>query len=301
MIKDLKELEQKLKGKEEKPNVCLVCAHDLHSLEAIKKAVDKELISVTLVGIEKKILELLNQLNFERDNVVIYNSLSDVESAKLGVELVKEEKVDTLMKGKIQTKDFLKAVVDSETGIKDSKVLSHVVVNELPNYHKLVATTDGGMVLYPKLEEKAAIIKNAVKLFNNIGYEKPNVAVLTAVEVVNPKMQETIDAKELKDMNFENCYVEGPISYDLTFSKEAAKVKGYESPVTENVDILVMPNITAGNILGKSMIYTAGGKMAGVVVGAKVPIILTSRASSAEEKYYSIILASLSKKTREEI
>ncbi len=176
-------------------------------------------------------------------------------------------------------------------------MLSHIAFLEIPTYHKLVAITDGGMVTYPTLEDKKHITINAVKLFNKLGYENPKVAVLSAVEVVNPKMEETVDADNLKKMaqngELGPCTLEGPISYDLTFSKESAKTKGYESSITEDVDILVTPNISCGNILSKSLIYSANSKMAGVVVGAKAPIILTSRGATSYEKYFSILLASL--------
>ena len=173
--------------------------------------------------------------------------------------------------------------------------MSHVVLHDIPGYHKLLAVTDGGMMMYPNLEEKRQIIENAVSTFKSMGYECPKVAVLTAVEKVNPNMPETLDADNLKKMNQENilkdCIVEGPISYDLAMSKESAEIKNFISPVTEDVDILMVPNITVGNILGKSLVYSAGAKMAGFIVGAKVPIVLTSRGSTAEEKYLSIVLS----------
>jgi len=173
--------------------------------------------------------------------------------------------------------------------------MSHVVLNEIPSYHKLLITTDGGMMMYPDVKQKQEILKNAVDVLLALGYEKPKVAILAAVENVNPKMTETQDAANLKELNqagvITNCIVEGPISYDLALSKEVASLKGYESPVVGDVDILLVPNITAGNILGKCLLITAGAKMAGFVVGAKVPIVLTSRGSSAEEKYLSIVLS----------
>ncbi|WDV46795.1 phosphate acyltransferase [Clostridiaceae bacterium M8S5] len=294
MIKSFKELETMLMEKKEKPTLAVVCAHDEHTLEAIKDAMDKELIKAVLVGKEEMIKELLEKMNFVSEDIRIIDAKTDEESAAIGVKLVREEAVQALMKGKIQTKDFLKAVVNSETGIKNSEVLSHMAVHELKNYHKLLAVTDGGMVTYPDFEQKKAIVKNATNIYNNLGYEKPKVAVLAAVEVVNPKMQETVDAHNLKLANIPDCIVEGPISYDLTFSKESAEIKGYESPVVGDADILVVPNIATGNILGKSLIYSAEATMAGIVVGAKVPIILTSRGSTSIEKYYSIVLATLS-------
>ena len=173
--------------------------------------------------------------------------------------------------------------------------MSHVAMQEVPSYHKLLAVTDGGMMMYPDLEAKKSIVENAVEVFNKMGYENPKVGVLAAVEVVNPKMPEAVDGAELKRMNQEgiikDCIIEGPISYDLAMNLESSKIKGYESPVVGDVDILVVPNITAGNILGKSLIYSAGAKMAGFIVGAKVPIVLTSRGASTEEKYLSLAIS----------
>ena len=172
--------------------------------------------------------------------------------------------------------------------------MSHFVINEIPNYHKLLVTTDGGMLMYPDLEQKKHIIENAVDTLISLGYDKPKVAVLAAVERVNPKMPETVDAAKLKEMNQSgaiiNCIIDGPLSYDITMNKESAKIKGVDSQVCGDADILIVPNITTGNILGKCLVYSAGAKMAGFIVGAKVPIVLTSRGSSSEEKYLSLVL-----------
>jgi phosphate butyryltransferase len=149
--------------------------------------------------------------------------------------------------------------------------------------------------MYPNLDEKRQILENAVKTFRDMGYEKPKVAVLAAVEAVNPKMPETVEADALKQMNLngeiENCIIEGPISYDLTMSRESAAIKGFESEICGDPDILIVPNITVGNILSKALIYSAGAKMAGFIVGAKVPIVLTSRGATTEEKYLSLVLS----------
>ena len=194
------------------------------------------------------------------------------------------------MKGKIQTSDLLRAVVNKEKGLRTGSVMSHLVIHELPTYHKLLAVTDGGMMMYPNVDEKKQIIENAVNTLIAMGYDEPKVAVLAAVETVNPKMPESVDAGILKEMNqrgeIKNCMVEGPISYDLTMSKESAEIKGFNSPVTGDADILIVPNITAGNILGKALVYSAGAKMAGFIVGAKVPIVLTSEVQLQRRSIY---------------
>ncbi|MBQ1520781.1 MAG: phosphate butyryltransferase, partial [Clostridia bacterium] len=164
----------------------------------------------------------------------------------------------------------------------------------VPGYHKLMCVTDGGMCTYPDLEKKIKIVTNAVEFFHKLGYEKPNVAALCAIETINPKMQETVDAAELKRMSIEgelpSCYVEGPISYDLAMVPELSAIKGYDCPCAGDFDILLVPEIVVGNVLGKALVYTAGGRMAGLIMGCKVPIVLASRGSSAEEKYYSLAL-----------
>jgi phosphate butyryltransferase len=219
----------------------------------------------------------------------------DAGADEITVELIHENKADFIMKGKLQTADLLKAVVDKEKGLRTGNVISHVAILEIPAYRKLIAVTDGGMVMYPNLDEKKQILENSVNVFLAMGYECPKVAVLCAVETVNPKMPETVDADTLKNMNrdgeIKDCMVEGPISLDLTFNKESAEIKGYSSPVTGDADILLVPNITTGNIMSKALIEMAGATMAGMVVGAKVPIVLTSRGASSEEKYLSLVLS----------
>ncbi len=278
-----------------KKKVVLAAAHDEHALEAVILADKNNIAQPVLVGDQPKIVEMLSKLGVAENQYEIYHTEDDVSAAKKSIALIREGKGDFLMKGKLQTADLLREVVNKETGLSLGKPMSHVAMQEIPNYHKLVAVTDGGMMMYPNLEEKQKIIENTVDVFNKMGYEKPKVAVLAAVEVVNPKMPEAVDAAELKKMNesgiIKKCIIEGPISYDLAMNKESSELKGYVSEVAGDVDILVVPNITAGNILGKSLIYSAGAKMAGFVVGAKVPIVLTSRGATTEEKYLSLAIS----------
>lgn len=294
-FKNFAELIKSVQGSKVKRRVAVVAAQDEHTLEAVFKAKKDNIAEPILIGAKVKIKEVLEHLNESIDDSVIVNVENDAEAAAKAVEFIHDNKADFIMKGKIQTADLLKAVVNKEKGLRTGSVMSHVAIHEIPTYHKLLAVTDGGMMIYPNVEEKKQIIENAVNTFVAMGYEKPKVAVLAAVETVNPKMPEAVDAGKLKEMNqkgeIKDCIVEGPISYDLTMSKESAETKGFASPVTGDADILIVPNITAGNILGKSLVYSAGAKMAGFVVGAKVPIVLTSRGSSAEEKYLSLVLS----------
>ncbi|AYD40650.1 bifunctional enoyl-CoA hydratase/phosphate acetyltransferase [Clostridium fermenticellae] len=295
IFKNFEELIRKVQNSGSKKIVAVVSGQDKHTLQAVFKARGDNIAEPVLIGNKTKINEILNDLKEDLDDSFIIDAENGAAAAAKAVELVNSNKADFIMKGKIQTADLLKAVVNKENGLRTGKVMSHFVINEIPNYHKLLVTTDGGMMMYPNVDEKKQIIENAVSTLIDMGYEKPKVAVLAAVEKVNPKMPESVDAGLLKEMNqkgeIKNCIVEGPISYDLTMSKESAEIKGYSSPVVGDADVLIFPNITAGNILGKALICSAGGKMAGLIVGAKVPIVLTSRGSSAEEKYLSLVLS----------
>jgi phosphate butyryltransferase len=294
-FKNFNELIESVQKAKSKKRVVVAAAQDEHTLEAVFKAKKNNIVDPILVGDKLKIKEVLESLHVGLNDENIIHVEDDASAAIKAVELINENKADFIMKGKIQTADLLRAVVNKEKGLRTGSVMSHIALHEIPSYHKLLAVTDGGMMLYPNVEEKKQIIENAVSTFINMGYENPKVAVLAAVETVNPKMPETVDADMLKKMNqlgeIKDCIIEGPISYDLTMSKESAEIKGFSSEVTGEADILIVPNITAGNILGKSLMYSAGAKMAGFIVGAKVPIVLTSRGSTAEEKYLSIVLS----------
>ncbi|HCX61533.1 MAG TPA: phosphate butyryltransferase [Clostridiales bacterium] len=299
-LKNFKELIAKVQNNDTKKRVAVAAAHDEHTLEAVFKAVNDKLVEPVLIGDKEKIVKMLGNLSVNFDENEIIHTSDDTEAAEKTVELINEGKADFIMKGKLQTADLLKAVVNKEKGLRTGSVMSHVAILEIPAYHKLIAVTDGGMMMYPNLEEKKQIIENVVNVFLAMGYESPKVAVLTAVETVNPKMPEAVDADNLKKMNqngeIKNCIVEGPISVDLTFNKESAKIKGYESPVTGEADILIAPNITTGNIMSKALLEFANGTMAGMIVGAKVPIVLTSRGATTEEKYLSLVLSASSVK-----
>jgi phosphate butyryltransferase len=199
------------------------------------------------------------------------------------------------MKGKIDTHILLKEVVDKEKGLKKGELMSHLSMFDVPSYHKILVPVDGGMVAYPTLEQKKNIIENTVEALLGMGYTCPKVGVLACAEKVNPKMPEMVEADALKQMNLRgeirNCIVDGPVSYDCAINKEAAAIKGFESEIAGDVDVLLAPNIHAGNIMGKMLAYTCGARMAGFVVGGKCPIVLTSRGASSEEKFLSIAVS----------
>lgn len=301
VFKNFDELIKKVLKTESKKRVAVVAAQDEHTLQAVFQARRDDIVEPILIGDKTKIMGILDTMNEDLDIDSIIDSEDDAAAAR-AVDLILELKADFIMKGKIQTADLLRAVVNKEKGLYTGRVMSHFVIHEMPSYHKLLVVTDSGMMMYPNLDEKKQIIENAVNTLLDMGYENPKVAVLAAVEFVNPKMPESVDAGLLKEMNkrgeIKNCIVEGPISYDLTMSRESAKIKGFSSPVVGDADILIVPNITAGNILGKALVYSAGAKMAGFIVGAKVPVVLTSRGATAEEKYLSLVLSAAAVKER---
>lgn len=290
-LKSFDELVERVKGGKRR-TVALVEAHDEHALEAVIHA--RDIVDAILVGDKAKISDALRALGQDPAAFAIEEVPEGMHPSVCAAKLIHSGRADFLMKGKIMTGDLLKGVLSPEADLRSGGLMSHVMIVEVPGYHKLLCTTDGGMVTYPDLEKKKHIVENAVKFFHGLGYEKPNVAALCAVETVNPKMPETVDAAALKEMSLNgelpNCYVEGPISYDLAMVPALSEVKGYSSPAVGDFDILLVPEIVVGNVLGKCLVYTCGGRMAGVVQGCKVPIVLTSRGSSAEEKYYSLAL-----------
>ena len=295
VIKDFEQLIEKVQNFEGRKKVAVVAAQDEHTLEAVFHAAENDIVEPVLIGNKEKIKEIVAKLGKQISDDAIIDAADEVASAQKAVAMARNGEIDFIMKGKIQTADLLRAVVDKEKGLRTGKVMSHISIQEIPTYHKLLITTDGGMMMYPDLEQKKKIIENAVDVLHSLGYENPKVGVLAAVETVNPKMPESVDAGKLKEMNqngeIAGCIVEGPISYDIAMNKESGIIKGFVSPVAGDPDILIVPNITAGNILGKCLVYSAGAKMAGFIVGAKVPIVLTSRGSSSEEKYLSLVIS----------
>ncbi len=275
--------------------VVLAGAEDPHALEAVFIAAKEKQLEYILVGNKEKTLELATVLGYKLDINLIVHASSQEDAALLAVEQIPLNKGSFLMKGKMETATLLKQVVNKDTGLGTGKLMSHIAIVESPNYHKLLGITDGGMIPFPNQEQKMDIIKNAVDVFHYLGYKTPKVGVMAAVEVMNPKIQETVDAKALKDLSFKekyfgDCIMEGPISFDLAVSAESVRAKNYQSPVAGDVDIMIMPNLTAGNLTVKAIVSLGNAKMAGCVLGAQVPIVVTSRGSSLEEKYTSLLL-----------
>ena len=294
-FKNFNELIQSISKDTSTKVVAVAMAEDRNTLEAACRAFKNNIAVPVLVGDKAAILKVLESLGEEPAPYKIIDAENETEAAKKAVALVRTGEADFLMKGKIHTAALLHEVVDKENGLHAGGNMSMMAFFELPGYHKLISATDGGMIMYPDLEDKRQIIQNAVGVYHALGVTSPKVAVLAAVEVANPKMPEAMDGAALKQMNqrgeIAGCIVEGPISYDLAMSRKAAELKCFDSPVCGDADILVVPDIATGNILGKALVVSAGATMAGFVVGAKAPIALTSRGSSAQDKYLSLVLS----------
>ncbi|EQB89782.1 phosphate butyryltransferase [Clostridium punense] len=296
MIRKLEELISLAKERQKK-TIAIAAAQDKVVLEAVVQAVKDNIVDAILVGDKKRILSLGEELGLDLSNMRIEDECDINKAAAKAVDLVSRGEAQFLMKGILGTADLLKAVLNKEAGLKTSNLLSHVMIYEVPTYHKLLFLTDGGMVPYPELKDKIGIINNAVKVAHSLQIEKPMVAPICAVEVVNPSMQATLDAAALATMNkrgqIKGCIIDGPLALDNAISKEAAHHKGIVSEVAGETDILLVPNIEAGNFLGKSLTYFAQAESAGVIVGAKCPVVLVSRADSAKSKLYSIALGAV--------
>ncbi|HIP92292.1 MAG TPA: bifunctional enoyl-CoA hydratase/phosphate acetyltransferase [Thermotoga sp.] len=290
MLKNFEELVSMAKKKGLK-RIVLAGAEDFEALKAIVRAHREGLCDAILVGDKNKIKENLKSLNADFE---VVGTNSEIETAEISVKLVSSGEADLLMKGLIKTSTLLKAVLNKEWGLRTDRLLSHVILMEIPNFDRLLFLTDGGMVIRPSLEEKIQIIMNAVDLAKKLGYEKPKVALITAVETVSEKMPETMEASVIAKMyergQIKGCVIDGPLGFDNAVSSFAASVKGIKSDVAGVADILVVPDIHSGNFLGKSVVYFSKGKIAGVVVGARKPIIIVSRADTEESKFYSVVL-----------
>ncbi|KLA24909.1 phosphate butyryltransferase [Bacillus cereus] len=279
-----------------KKTVAVAVAEDHEVIEAVAKAIKLQLAQFRLYGNQEKIMGMLQEHGLQTsEHIEVIAAVSSAEAAELSVKAVRNGEADVLMKGNIPTANILKAVLNKEWGLRKGSALSHVAAFEVPNYDRLIFVTDAAMNIAPDVTQKAAIIQNTVEVAQAIGMDLPKVAPIAAVEVVNPAMQATIDAAMLTQMNrrgqIKNCVVDGPLALDNAVSQIAAEHKGIVSDVAGKADILLVPTIEAGNVLYKSLVYFADAKVGAMIAGAKAPIVLTSRADSAETKVYSLALA----------
>lgn len=275
--------------------MAVVCAEDENSLSMAADARSTALGEPILIGKGRLIHERLSLFPELHGCRII--DCGEEEAPKAAVELINSGEAAALVKGHIETAALMHAVVKKENNMLLGSVLSHTTVLSVPGYSKLLGLTDCAIIPYPDAEKKAAILENAIDMFRRMGYEEIKAAVLAAAETINPKIQESTDAAALSEMakkgRFGGCVVEGPVSYDIAVSADVARQKEYPGKICGDADLLVVPNLTAGNILLKSLTVTAGAKGAGIILGAKVPIVLTSRASSGEAKLRSLALAFL--------
>jgi phosphotransacetylase len=272
------------------------------ALSGAMEAAAHGLITPTLVGPEARIREIARSKSIDLAKVAIVDAPHSHGSAAKAVELVRQGKAELLMKGSLHTDELLGAVVARETGLRTGRRLSHVFIMDVPTYHKVLLVTDAAINIAPTLEDKVDICQNAIDLAQSLGVERPKVAILAAVETVTSKMPATIDAAALCKMadrgQIKGGLLDGPLAFDNAISKEAAKVKGIRSDVAGDPDILLAPDLEAGNILAKQLSFLANADSAGIVLGAKVPIILTSRADSVRSRIASCAVAMLAAHAR---
>jgi len=295
MLSGFKVLEDRMRS--EKPRkIAVALAEDSDILIALEKARSQGFTQAILTGSEKKIFSLLQKSGADLDNYKIIPSRGEQEAVAKAVSLVKNGDAQVLMKGLCSTAVFLKGVLDKENGLRSGKILSHLAVFENPNYHKLFMMSDGAMNIAPTLSEKVQITENALGVMKKLGYNKPKVAIISALEKVNAEsMPSSVDAAILAKMGdrgqIKNAVIDGPLAVDNALSIHSCRVKGLKSPVGGDADLCVVPNIETGNAFYKLLTIMGNSKVAGIVVGARAPIVLTSRSDSEESKYLSILTA----------
>ncbi|MBP1925805.1 phosphotransacetylase [Sedimentibacter acidaminivorans] len=272
-------------------------AADEHALEAVFLAQEKGFVTPVLVGVQEDIINKLHKMNYLDKKYKIVNCENDINPSEIAVKLIHKGEGDFIIKGKLETKDLLKPILNKETGLNKNGFITHFGFMQLKGYHKLLSISDCAVIPYPTLEEKKKIIMSCTEALIKLGYNKPVVGALCAVETVSEKMPETVDALKLKEMSMKgllgNCVVEGPISFDLATSSESAEIKGYKSPYAGDVDMLLVPQMVTGNVMSKIWNADPDNIMAGCLVGADIPIVLTSRSASMNEKLYSILLCTM--------
>ncbi len=271
-------------------------AHKL-VLQSVQRAVSLGLILPVLVGREEDVRQEAEAIGWDLHGVRLVSTETNNAAASVSVELVRQGEADVVMKGYLHTDEMLQAVLRHDTGLRTDRLLSHVFVLEVPTYHKLLLISDAAINISPDISAKAAITQNAVDLARRIGVDRPKVAALSSIETINPKIPSTVHAACLSKMaergQIKNAIVDGPLAFDTAISAEAAEEKGLASPVAGEVDVVIVPDLDAGNILSKNLEYLAEAKMAGIIVGASAPEVLTSRSDPPRARVYSLALAAM--------
>jgi phosphate butyryltransferase len=273
----------------------LAAAQDQHSLSAVLRAAQDHIIEPILIGDKESIQNIASSNGFDISGLRIIHEPEMSMSVEMAVKMVSSKQADILMKGKVGTSALLKCVLNKEWGLRTGHLLSHFALFEVDTYHKLIAVTDVAMNIAPNLQDKIAIVNNSIDCLHKLGIPMPKVAVLGAVEMVNENMEATLHAALLSKMNqrdqIKGCIIDGPLAFDNAVSLESAQYKGIRSEVAGDTDLLLMPDIEVGNVLYKSLVFFAKAKVASVILGALVPIVLTSRSDTEQAKYDSILLA----------
>ena len=273
----------------------IAAAEDEQVFTAAIKAKKENIISPLFVGDKEKITGIAAKSGVEATGLDIIDNKDQAGSCDIAFQLANEGKADIIMKGLVNSSLFLKSLLNKKYGLLQDSILSHLAVFETPFYNKLLGITDAAMNISPGLRDKAEIVRNAVTAFHKIGVSCPKVAILAAIAKINPKIKATVHASKLKLMNsskkITGCVIDGPLALDNAISKAAAKHKGIESEVAGDVDILVVPDLNSGNILYKSLNFLGGAVSAAILLGASMPVVLTSRADSDESKFMSIAFA----------
>jgi phosphate butyryltransferase len=275
----------------------LAAAEDENAIGAAFKAHQKGIIKLICTGNPQKIIQIAKQCSIDLSGIDIIEAPDNNQAVEKAVKCINDGQAQILMKGNVSSSTLLKGVLNKEWGLRSGQLLSHFALFEIKNYHKLLGITDCAMNIKPNLNDKVSIVNNAIAYMSKIGFDNLKVAVISAVETVNEAMPSTFDAAILSKMaergQIKNCWIDGPFALDNAINKGSANHKGIKSEVAGDADLLIMPDIDAGNILYKALGFLTDSKLAAVIIGAKVPIVLTSRSDSEDAKFHSICLAAL--------
>jgi phosphate butyryltransferase len=296
-IRKLTELVELVK---KKPSSKLAVAngHDPHTIQATFKAAKENLVDVIIVGDKDKVLSLGSEYNLDTSAFDIIDNRDAKEAGCIARDMVRSKEADILMKGLMPTDVYMKLILDKNEGLlQKGNILSHVAVMEVPTYSKLLFVSDVAVIPLPDLNQKVSMLKYTIEVAHSFGIENPKAAIIAATEKVSDRMQATLDGATIAKMaargQIKGAIIDGPLAIDIAINKEACDIKGFNSPINGEADILIFPNIETGNVFFKTITKLAGGSLAAMVVGANAPCILTSRADSEESKFYSIAMAAL--------
>jgi phosphate butyryltransferase len=294
-VTKLEQVLEKLK-KAEKKTIAVVAAEEIDILNAVKKAINENIVRAILVGNKEKIQKISKNINFDLTNIEIIHEKEPKKSANIAVKIIREGKADVLVKGMVSTADYLREILNKQTGILLPKaILSHVTILEFPTYHKLLFVSDIAVILQPDLKQKIAMATYLVDIAHKFEIKEPKVAMLNCSEKIAMDYQNSYDAAIIATMSrrkqLKGAIIDGPMALDLAISKKSCQTKGFISPVGGDADAIVFGNIEACNSFYKAGVYLANARMAGIIVGAKAPVVLTSRSDSDESKLLSIAVA----------